>query len=185
LPHAEEIPATGGGAARRGAEADRAVPARPQWSVERRNFAALTIKAALAWRDTLAQLGAEVLASEEWLKGEWSGIAVHGQTDLILGLPGGSAAGGGLQALELAQATDADAEGVRQPGEPVSGDDREWRTERSRRKAALAARLRGAQQTGVVYYLLNDQVALSDTALAGAAAVPGWRTSRATLPARR
>ena len=40
---------------------------------------------------------------------------------------------------------------------------------------ALAARLRGAQQTGVVYYLLNDQVALSDTVLAGAAAVPGWR----------
>ena len=59
-----------------------------QWAVERRNFVALTTKAALAWRETLAQLDAEVVAAEAWLAGTWSGIAVHGQTDLILGLPG-------------------------------------------------------------------------------------------------
>ena len=39
----------------------------------------------------------------------------------------------------------------------------------SRRGCAAAA------ETGVVYYLMNDQVALSDTVLPGAAAVPGWR----------
>ncbi len=42
-------------------------------------------------------------------------------------------------------------------------------------KRALAVRLRKAADTGVVYYLMNDQVALSDTLLPGAAAVPGWR----------
>ena len=43
-------------------------------------------------------------------------------------------------------------------------------------KVELAARLRGAAETGVVYYLLNDQAVLSDSALEGATAVPGWRT---------
>ena len=58
------------------------------WVVERRHFAAQTIKAAQAWREVIAGLGAEVVAAEEWLAGTWSGIAVHGQTDLILALPG-------------------------------------------------------------------------------------------------
>ena len=145
-----------------------------QWSVERRNFAALTTKAALAWRDTLAQLGAEVLASEAWLKGEWSGIAVHGQTDLILGLPGDrllvvdyKRSSSRKRLTQMQKGFDSQASLYR--AMIASGGPKDPR------KAALAARLRGAQQTGVVYYLLNDQVALSDTVLAGAAAVPGWR----------
>jgi hypothetical protein len=144
------------------------------WSVERRHFAALTTKAALAWRDTLAQLGAEVLASEAWLKGEWSGIAVHGQTDLILGLPGDrllvvdyKRSSSRKRLTQMQKGFDSQASLYR--AMIASGGPKDPR------KAALAARLRGAQQTGVVYYLLNDQVALSDTVLAGAAAVPGWR----------
>ena len=145
-----------------------------QWSVERRNFAALTTKAAVTWRDTLAQLGAEVLASEAWLKGEWSGIAVHGQTDLILGLPGDrllvvdyKRSSSRKRLTQMQKGFDSQASLYR--AMIASGGPKDPR------KAALAARLRGAQQTGVVYYLLNDQVALSDTVLAGAAAVPGWR----------
>jgi len=33
-------------------------------------------------------LGAETIASEAWLQEVWSEIPIHGQTDLILGLPG-------------------------------------------------------------------------------------------------
>ena len=115
-----------------------------------------------------------MVAAEAWLAGEWSGIAVHGQTDLILGLPGDRLLVVDYKRSKFAEATQADAEGVRQPGEPVPGDDREWRTEGSEEDGARGA-AQGAAETGVVYYLLNDQVALSDTVLPGAAAVPGWR----------
>jgi ATP-dependent helicase/nuclease subunit B len=40
-----------------------------QWQVERRHLATETTRAALAWRDILGRLGAEVLASEVWLAG--------------------------------------------------------------------------------------------------------------------
>jgi hypothetical protein len=147
----------------------------PQWQVERRNFAALTIKAALAWRDALAQLGAEVLAAEEWLAGEWSGIRVHGQTDLILGLPGGrllvvdykrSKSTGRLKQMQ--KGFDSQASLYRamiETGGPKNAE-----------RAELARQLKAARGIGVVYYLLNDQKVLSDAALDGAAAVPGWRT---------
>ena len=145
-----------------------------QWSVERRNFAALTTKAALAWRDTLEQLGAEVLASEAWLKGEWSGIAVHGQTDLILGLPGNrllvvdyKRSSSRKRLTQMQKGFDSQASLYR--AMIASGGPKDPK------KIELAARLKAAEQTGVVYYLLNDRKALSDTVLMGAAAVPGWR----------
>ena len=100
-----------------------------QWTVERRHFTAQTIKAAQAWRDTIEQLGAEVVGCRgvarrkvERHRGAWS----DGPDSWAAG---GQAAGRRLQAIELPQATDADAEGVRQPGQPVSGDAREWGTE--------------------------------------------------------
>ena len=40
---------------------------------------------------------------------------------------------------------------------------------------ALAQRLKAAGETGVVYYLLNDQVALADVAPPESAAIPQWR----------
>ena len=42
-------------------------------------------------------------------------------------------------------------------------------------KTELAARLKAAAETGVVYYLLNDQVALSDVAPPGAEGIAGWQ----------
>jgi hypothetical protein len=39
----------------------------------------------------------------------------------------------------------------------------------------LAARLAAASETGVVYYLLNDQKMLSDAAFPETSTVPGWR----------
>ena len=96
-----------------------------QWEVERRHFAALTIQAAQAWRDMLERLGAEVVAAEEWLGGTWSGIAVHGQTDLMLGLPDDRLLVVDYKRSKSTQSPEADAEGVRQPGDPVPGDARE------------------------------------------------------------
>ena len=57
-----------------------------QWQVERQHLATGISKAALAWRNMLEQLGAEILGSEEWLEGALDGISIHGQADALLGL---------------------------------------------------------------------------------------------------
>jgi hypothetical protein len=146
-----------------------------QWKVERRHLAAQTILAAQAWRDMLERLGAEVLASEEWLRGTWGGIPVHGQTDLLLGLPDDrllvvdyKRSKSGNRLTQMQKGFDSQATLYRamlESGGPTHAD-----------RAELIARIAAARQVGVVYYMLNDQVALSDTALPGSAAVPGWRT---------
>lgn len=146
-----------------------------QWKVERRHLAAQTILAAQAWRDMLERLGAEVLASEEWLRGTWSGIPIHGQTDLLLGLPNDrllvvdyKRSKSSSRLVQMQKGFDSQATLYRamlESGGPKHAD-----------RADLIARIAAARQVGVVYYMLNDQVALSDTALPGSAAVPGWRT---------
>ena len=40
----------------------------------------------------------------------------------------------------------------------------------------LLSRIRSAARTGIVYYMLNDQVSLSDSVLLESGAVPGWQT---------
>lgn len=146
-----------------------------QWDVERRHFAAQTSIAARAWRDALEQLGAEVLGSEEWIAGTWAGISIHGQTDLILGLPGGrllvvdyKRSKSTKRLAQMQKGYDSQASLYREmlrSGGPKNKDNTD-----------LISRIRAAAQTGVVYYLLNDQVQLCDTELPGSAAVPGWRT---------
>jgi len=154
-----------------------------QWKVERRHFTAQTIKAGQVWRNMIEQLGAEVLASEAWLAGSWSGIAIHGQTDLILGLPGAQLlvvdykrSKSDKRLVQMQKGYDSQASLYRamlQSGGPKGATD-----------GALVARIRAATQTGVVYYLMNDQVVLSDVALPGVSAIPGWRTVDSDIAAQ-
>ena len=144
------------------------------WLVERRHFTAQTIKAAQAWREVLVGLGAEVVAAEEWLLGEWSGIAVHGQTDLILGLSGNrllvvdyKRSSSSKRLKQMQKGFDSQASLYRamiESGGPKNPENVE-----------LAKRLKAAAETGVVYYLLNDQVALSDIAPPESTSIPQWR----------
>ncbi len=141
------------------------------WQVERRHLAAETARAAQVWRDVLEQLGAEILASEVWLQGSWSGVAVHGQADLIVGLPDNQLlvvdykrASSRGRRTRMERGYDSQASLYRamlQSGTPESGE-------------VLGARLRKAGRTGIVYFMLNDRVALSDSAISGAGKVPGW-----------
>ena len=143
------------------------------WQVEMRHFKELTTRAAVAWRTVLQHLDAEVLACEAWLQGSWAGIPIHGQTDLILGLPGGRLLVVDYKRSKHTKRHDQMKKGydcqanlyrtMLQTGGLKNGDD-----------AALVARLRSAAATGVVYYMLNDQVSLSDAALPGCGAIPGW-----------
>ena len=65
------------------------------------HFVSETCKAALAWREVLTVLNAEVLATEGWLEGSLSGIPIHGKFDLLLGFTGEQLIGCRLQAFEF------------------------------------------------------------------------------------
>ncbi|MGE0487251.1 MAG: PD-(D/E)XK nuclease family protein [Gammaproteobacteria bacterium] len=144
-----------------------------QWQVERHNLVGSLARAASAWRDKLAALDAEILGGELWLAGRFHDIDVHGQADLLLGLPDGRVlvvdykrSSSGKRRARMASGFDSQASLYRtmiETGGAKAGDD------------ALAARLGTANGIGVVYYLLLDQVALTDTRLDGAAAIPGWQ----------
>lgn len=146
-----------------------------QWQVERRHLTSETIKAAQVWRDVLGRLGAEVLASEAWLQGTWSGIPIHGQTDLILGLPGDrllvvdyKRSKSKSRRPRMEKGYDSQASLYRamlESGGPK--DDAE---------ETLLTSVREAARTGIVYYMLNDQTALSDSLLPESGVIPGWQT---------
>ncbi|MCB1610024.1 MAG: hypothetical protein KDI71_23945, partial [Xanthomonadales bacterium] len=57
-----------------------------QWQVERKHLASSIHKAALAWREVLVTLKADILGTEEWIEGTLDGLPIHGQADILLGL---------------------------------------------------------------------------------------------------
>ena len=122
----------------------------------------------------IAGLGAEVVAAEEWLAGTWSGIAVHGQTDLILALPGErllvvdyKRSSSSKRLTQMQKGFDSQASLYR--AMLASGGPK------NPAKTELAKRLKAAAEVGVVYYLLNDQAALADGSPPGAAGIAGWQ----------
>ena len=145
-----------------------------QWQVERRHLVAETVKTAQVWRDVLGRLDAEVLAGEAWLKGTWSSIPIHGQTDLILGLPGDrllvvdyKRSKSTSRRPRMEKGYDSQASLYRAMLE--SGGPKDDANE------TLLSRVRKASGTGIVYYMLNDQVSLVDSVLPESSAVPGWQ----------
>lgn len=146
----------------------------PQWQVEMRHFREQTTVAALAWRRTLQALNAEILANEVWLQGTWSGMLVHGQADLILGL-----AAGRLLVVDYKRSSSAGRRPRMEKGYDCQASLYRLMLQTGGLKhaedKALASRLRGASHTGVVYYLLNDQVSLTDTALPESGQIAGWQ----------
>jgi ATP-dependent helicase/nuclease subunit B len=146
----------------------------PQWQVEMRHFREQTTVAALAWRRTLVALNAEILANEVWLQGTWSGMPVHGQADLILGL-----AAGRLLVVDYKRSSSSSRRPRMEKGYDCQASLYRLMLQTEGLKyaddEALALRLRSASHTGVVYYLLNDQVSLTDTALPESGQIAGWQ----------
>ncbi len=154
----------------------------PQWRVERLHLAEQAAKAAEMWRDALERLGAEVLASEQWLQGEWSRISVHGQADLILALGGDrlliadykwSRSGGRSKRME----TGFDTQATLYRAMVRSGGPKPRRSAPPNpEERDLAGRLERANEIGIVYFMMKDRVCLGDSELPGGAAIPGWHT---------
>jgi len=136
----------------------------PDWRVERLKLESEIVRAAQRWRDLLASWGADVIGAEQWLKGVYNGIPLRGQSDLLLKLPSDK-----LLVVDYKKSSSSK------------------RRSRMRSRFDLQAHLYrlmiqsgglpdldiAPADIGVVYYLLNDQTALSDSPISGDGTVPG------------
>ena len=144
-----------------------------QWQVERRHLAAGITKAALAWREVVKTLGAEILGSEEWLEGKLGSIPIHGQADVLLGLSDNrllvvdyKRSSANSRRPRMQKGYDSQASLYRtmlQTGGPKDKESTE-----------LSNYLGKVAQTGIVYFMLNDQTSLSDSMLIESGEIPGW-----------
>lgn len=136
----------------------------PDWRVERLKLESEISRAAERWRDLLDAWGATVIGAERWLKGVYKKIPLHGQSDLLLQLPSGK-----LLVVDYKKSSS------------------KKRRKRMRSKFDLQANLyrlmiqsngfpgpgHASSDIGVVYYLLDDMTALSDSTIAARDTVPG------------
>lgn len=144
-----------------------------QWQVERRHLSSSIKKAALAWREVLETLNAEILGTEVWLQGNLDGLPIHGQADILLGLPDGrllvvdyKRSSASSRRPRMQKGYDSQANLYRtmlQTGGPKSEDN-----------TALLERLKVGDTTGIVYFMTNDQTSLSDALVANSGSIPGW-----------
>mgnify|MGYP001241970934 CR=1 FL=1 len=134
----------------------------PEWQVERNHLENETLVAALRWRALLDQLGARVVGAEVWLEGELEGIPLHGAADLLLGLPDGrlfvvdykkSKSKKRKERMQAAYDSQASLYRIMLETGGV----------KSEQETGTAQAIRQAKEIGVLYYLLNDQVVLTDT----------------------
>lgn len=144
-----------------------------RWQVERRHFVAETARAAREWREVLAQLKAEVVACEAWLRGAWAGIAVTGQCDLIMRLPNGrlvlvdhKRSGSSKRRERMEKGYESQVSLYRAMLQSGGLENREGDT--------LVEP--GGGPPGIAYFMLNDQIVLSDMPLPAGTASTAWQT---------
>ncbi|MCU7910164.1 MAG: PD-(D/E)XK nuclease family protein [Candidatus Thiodiazotropha sp. (ex Lucinoma aequizonata)] len=144
-----------------------------QWQVERCHLAAGITKAALAWREVVQTLGAEILGSEEWLEGKLDGIPIHGQADVLLSLSDNrllvvdyKRSSANSRRPRMQKGYDSQASLYRTMLQTGGPKDKE--------STDLINNLTKVAQTGIVYFMLNDQTALSDSVLIESREIPGW-----------
>jgi hypothetical protein len=143
------------------------------WKVEREHFIAGVIKAATAWRESLAKLEADILANEIWLQGKLGKTPIHGKADQILSLPARrllivdfkrSSSGG--RKIRMQKGFESQGNLYRlmlKSGGLKYDDDKE-----------MAETLATGRVAGIVYYTMNDQTALTDARLDESSTLPGW-----------
>jgi ATP-dependent helicase/nuclease subunit B len=133
-----------------------------EWYVERRNLLKDIETAALRWREILERIGAKVLGVETKLEGLFEGVPIRGRTDLVLSLPSGQLfvvdykkAGSTTRRKSMEEGYDLQTSLYRQMLQ--SG------TFAEEAGAVLADALEARAEIGVLYYMMDDQKALSDT----------------------
>jgi RecB family exonuclease len=134
---------------------------RDEWRIERRNLQRELTVAAQRWGEILTEINATVIGVEVPLNGTLDGTPIAGIADLLLRLPNGrllvvdyKKSGSSARIKRMDKGYDSQANLYRIMIE--TGGATDGSTE-------LQQTLRQAQQISVMYYLLNDQTALSDS----------------------
>jgi len=143
-----------------------------QWQVERANLLGGTVKAALEWQQILHSLGAKVIGSEQWLKGEFSEISVIGQADSIIKLPSDQ-----ILVVDYKRSSSRS----RKPRMEKSYDSQAFLYISMLKSGAMIdvddidiQACITKNKPGIVYYMLNDQSALTDYNDKDTGSIPGW-----------
>ena len=133
-----------------------------EWYVERRNLLNDVETAALRWRELLFRCGASILGVETSLTGEFEGMPIRGRTDLILSLPSG-----GIFVVDYKKSTSRSRRKCMEEGYDLQAS-LYRRMLRFGKVAdggveALSRALKEGGEIGVLYYMMDDQRALTDT----------------------
>jgi len=138
-----------------------------EWKIERENLTQSVLKAASEWAIILESAQARVVATEISLKGNLDGLPIHGNADLLLELPGNrmmvvdykkSGSSGRRDRMEAGY--DLQASLYRKMVR-TGGPEKE--NEITKEAVKLLKDFKSKGDIGSLYYLMNDQVALSDT----------------------
>lgn len=142
------------------------------WRVEFQNLSRQVREAALRWREVLADANGEVIANEVWLHGHMKELPIHGGADSIISLPGDrviivdfkkSSSSGRRKRMDLGY--DSQAPLYRMMIETGGAKDE--------KDLHLVETLQGAREIGILYYMMNDRISLTDQAAWFTNAAPG------------
>lgn len=140
----------------------------PDWRVERFKFESDLLKAAVHWMRLLKACKADIVATEQWLRGAYGDVPLHGQSDLLLRLPDGK-----LLVVDYKKSSS-----TKRRERMRNGFDLQAHLYRLMIQTGGLADLSIATgDIGIVYYLLNDTTALADSPVANDGSVPGWEAS--------
>ena len=153
----------------------------PHWRVERRTLAAEASRAARAWRRALDDLGATVLGSEQWLRGEALDIPIVGKADLILGVGEDCVlivdykwSKSQDRRTRMERGYESQASLYREMAR-TGGIDALHEAGPAQAVDTSPARLPAVTNIGIVYFNMRDEVCLSDAGPPGARSVTGWQ----------
>jgi len=133
-----------------------------EWQVERSHLEREIADAACYWSRFLAAVGATILGSEVWLKGDLDGTPIHGSADLLIALPGNrimvvdyKKSSSNSRRERMRKRFDSQASLYRIMLETDRGG--------SEGHERLAEAMTSDPEIGVIYCLLNDLTVLADT----------------------
>lgn len=135
------------------------------WRVERYKFESEVLRAALHWKKLLASCKAIVIAAEQWLRGAYGAVPLHGQSDLLVQIPCGR-----LLVVDYKKSSSG-----KRRERMLKGFDLQAHLYRLMiQTGGLPGFESPPDDIGIVYYLLNDTTALADGPVAADGSLPGW-----------
>ncbi len=147
----------------------------PDWRVERYKFESEVLKAAVHWKKLLASCKANIVAAEQWLRGQHGDVPLHGQSDLLVRLPSGK-----LLVVDYKKSSSG-----KRRDRMRSGFDLQAHLYRLMiQTGGLQGFESSLDDIGIVYYLLNDTTALADSPVDSDGTVPGWEVLTADISSR-